>query len=356
MTFFVLVPLIAAAALLLFTRYHVRRIERSFPVCGTFIDAGGFQLHISHIPGPEDAELPPVVFLHGASGNLRDQMMAFRERLEGRTDLIFIDRPGHGWSQRGDADNGRPDGQARSVAAALDTMGIDRAIIVGHSFGGAIASSMALETPDKVAGLLLISAPTHPWPGGIDWHHHVCAAPLIGPVFSQLLVMPIGLARIDRVARCVFSPNDYPEDYLEVSGTELVLRPRAFRNNAVDVVNLYDHVVRTEPRYQTIATPTVIITGNRDDVVSPDIHSEAMAREVPGSHLLRIRGVGHKPDFAATDLCIAAMQKIAGENVDLDAMVVDLESRLEGQQQGSHQAGPNPGRADQIPVMPSDPI
>ena len=268
------------------------------------------------------------MFLHGASCNLRDQVVAFREKLEGRAELVFVDRPGHGWSQRGGVDNGRPDGQARSVAAMLDRLCIDRAIIVGHSFGGAIASSMALETPDKVAGFLLLSAASHPWSGGIDWHHHVCAAPVIGPVFAQLLVVPIGLARIDGVARYVFKPNSMPADYLEASGTALVLRPKAFRNNAVDVVNLYDHVVRTAPRYPQIAAPTVIITGDRDDVVSPDIHSEALARDIPRSQPLRIVGIGHKPDYAATELCIAALEKIAGRDIDLAAMAARLEQQL----------------------------
>ena len=355
MAFIVLTVLfLAVVALVAFTRLNVRRIERRFPVCGDLVDAGGFDLHVVHVPGPADPELPPIVFLHGASGNLRDQAMAFRQKLEGRAELVFVDRPGHGWSQRGGEENGRPDGQARSVAATLDRLGIDRAIIAGHSFGGAIASSMALETPHKVAGLLLLSAASHPWPSGIDWHHHVCAAPVVGPAFAQLLVMPIGLARIDGVARCVFQPTEYPPDYLEVSGTALVLRPKAFRNNAIDVVNLYDHVVRAAPRYRQITAPSVIITGDRDDVVSPDIHSEALARDIPHSQLLRLRGVGHKPDFAATDLCIAAMKKIAGQDIDLTEMAAQLERRLEGRPGSSRRSEPGP--TDQIPVMPSDPI
>ena len=348
--------IVATAALLVFTRNHVRRIERLYPVCGDLVELAGFDLHVVRVPGPSNSDLPPVVFLHGASGNLRDQMMAFREKLEGRTDLIFIDRPGHGWSQRGGESKGHPDGQARCVAALLDRLGVNRAIIVGHSFGGAIASSMALETPHKVSGLLLLSAPTHPWPGGIDWHHHLCAAPIIGPIFTHLLVTPIGLARIDRVARCVFQPNEYPADYPEATGTALVLRPTAFRNNAIDLVNLYDHVVRTAPRYRQIAAPTVIITGDRDDVVSPDIHSEALARDIPGSQLLRIRGIGHKPDFAATQLCVAAIEKLAGQDVDLAAMKVRLEQRLADSSNRAERSDSETRRADQIPFMPSDPI
>ena len=57
-------------------------------------------MHYIHEPAGPDPDLPPVVFLHGASGNLYDQMAAFRDRLAGRAELLFVDRPGHGWSCR----------------------------------------------------------------------------------------------------------------------------------------------------------------------------------------------------------------------------------------------------------------
>lgn len=326
----IILTIIAVTIILLiaFTRLQTRRIERLYPVIGELIDVGGYRLHCVHVPGSAGADLPPVVFIHGASGNLRDQMAAFRGRLEGRADLLFVDRPGHGWSERGGNANRFPDGQARAIAALLDHKKIDAAVIAGHSFGGAIAASMALETPNKVSGLLLLSAATHPWNGGVDWHYTLSAMPLVGRLFTELLTMPAGLLRISRISRCVFRPNDYPHDYLRRSATALVLRPQAFRHNGADVTNLHDYVTKASPRYTTIKTPTVIITGDYDEIVSPDIHSVALARDIAGAQLLRIRGIGHKPDFAATELCIAAIENLAGRPRDLTAMAADLEQRL----------------------------
>ncbi|MCR9136335.1 MAG: alpha/beta hydrolase [Alphaproteobacteria bacterium] len=315
-------------ALLVFTRFQSRRIERLFPVIGEMVDVGGYRLHCVHLRASSEADLPPVVFIHGASGNLRDQMMAFRDRLEGRADLLFVDRPGHGWSERGNETNRYPDGQARAIAALLEHKKIDHAVICGHSFGGAIAASMALEAPHKVSGLLLLSAATHPWPGGVDWHYTLSATPVLGRLFTELLTMPAGLMRISRVSRCVFRPNAYPDDYLQRSATALVLRPQVFRNNGSDVASLHDHVTRTAPHYRTIQAPTVIITGDIDEIVSPDIHSVALARDIAGSQLLRIRGIGHKPDFAATDLCVAAIEHLSGSPQDLARLASDLERRL----------------------------
>lgn len=323
-----IIAAVVLLALLVFTRLQARRIERLYPIIGEMIDVGGYRLHCVHIRGPADADLPPVVFIHGASGNLRDQMTAFREKLEGRTDLLFVDRPGHGWSERGSEANRFPDGQARAIAALLDCKNIDSAVISGHSFGGAIAASMALEAPHKVRGLLLLSAATHPWPGGVDWHYTLSAMPVIGRLFTELLTMPAGLMRISRVSRCVFRPNEYPNDYLMRSATALVLRPQAFRHNGSDVTHLHQYVTRTAPNYRTIQAPTVIITGDHDEIVSPDIHSVAMSDEVAGAQLLRIRGVGHKPDYAATDLCIASIEHLAGTVRDLASIAADLEQRL----------------------------
>ena len=356
---FLLSILIAVGVgLLLFSFLQNRRLERLYPPSGEFVDVGGYRLHCRHIPAPETADLPAVVFLHGASGNLLDQVMAFQDSLHGRAEMLFVDRPGHGWSERGPTENGWPDGQARAVAELMARKGIGKALIVGHSFGGIIAANMALERPERVAGLLFLAAASHPWPGGIDWHYRLASKPLIGKVFSWFLVMPVGLSRIERVARCVFSPNAYPSDYVRATATALVLRPNTFCNNAVDVANLYPHVVAVSPRYGDIAKPTVVMTGDTDEIVSPDIHSVSLANAIKGSTLLRLKGVGHKPDFAANDLCLSALEHLSGKSVNLAALAQQLEHRLQ-QERDPDTASRHPPEAKpagQMPVMPSDPI
>lgn len=356
--FLLSVVIAAVVGLLLFSWMQNRRLERLYPPSGEFVDVGGYRLHCRHFPAPDTADLPAIVFLHGASGNLLDQVMAFQDSLHGRAELLFVDRPGHGWSERGPAENGFPDGQARAVAELMARKNINEALIVGHSFGGSIAANMALERPERVAGLLFLASASHPWPGGIDWHYRAASNRLIGRFFSWLLVMPVGLARIERVARCVFSPNAYPPNYLQHSAAALVLRPDTFCNNAVDVANLYPHVVAVSPRYRDIAKPTVVLTGDIDEIVSPDIHSVSLANAIEGSTLLRLKGIGHKPDFAANDLCLSALEHLSGKPVDLPALARQLEHRLQKEKDTGTVPGREPEKtnAGQIPVMPSDPI
>ncbi len=321
-------PVILAFALYAFTAWKARAIERQFPNVGELIDVGGMRLNSVFVPAGDKADLPPIVFIHGASGNLRDQMHAFRAKLEGRADLLFLDRPGHGYSERGGPENAWPDGQAHAIARLMEKRGIARAIIVGHSFGGAIAASFALEHPEKTAGLLFLAPATHPWPGGVDWYYDLAKMPAVGWLFTRLVALPAGLSRIDSGTRFVFAPNARPDDYMEATAPALVLRPAAFRNNATDVANLLDYVRRVQPRYAEIRTPTVIVTGDTDGVVYEEIHSRGLARDIAGSELVWIRNLGHKPDYVVTDLAIEALEKIAGRDRDLQESARRAEARL----------------------------
>src|SRR5262249_1315221 len=123
-------------------------IERRYPPVGSFAVVNGARLHFVHVPAPAEPELPPIVFRHGASSNLRDQMVPLRPLLEGRAELLFLDRPGLGWSERGSR-NETPFGRADTLAALMDKVGIGRAIIVGHSLGAAEATVFALSHPDR---------------------------------------------------------------------------------------------------------------------------------------------------------------------------------------------------------------
>ena len=316
------------------TRVGAWLIERRHPPAGVFAQIGGAAIHHVHVPAGETADLPPVVFIHGASGNLLDQMVPVRPLLEGRAEMLFLDRPGHGWSERGGA-NASPFEQAATIVALMDTLGIERAVIVGHSFGGAVAATLALAHPDRVAGLVFVAAATHPWPGaGTSWYYSLSSVPVIGRLFTETLAWPGGSLRMRGASVCVFSPNPMPEAYLEDAAIPLVLRPAAFRWNAADVAGLYDHVAAVAPRYGEIAAPTVVISGNRDTVVYEEIHSEGLARDIPGAEIVWVDNLGHKPDWIAPDLVTAAIEKVAGRAVDLQATARIVETRIAGDSSG----------------------
>ena len=210
-------------------------------------------------------------------------MAPLRPLLEGKAEMLFLDRPGHGWSGRSHGHEEQRE-QAALIAGLMDRLGIGPAIIVGHSFGGSIAAAFALDHPDKTKGLIFLSAATHPWPGGrTSWYYHLTAVPVLGWLFSETVASPAGSARIGPATTCVFAPNAMPENYLAKAQIPLVLRPRAFRANAADVEGLYRFALANAPRYKEIAAPTVVVSGDADTVVYEEIHSLGLARDIPGS-------------------------------------------------------------------------
>jgi pyruvate dehydrogenase E2 component (dihydrolipoyllysine-residue acetyltransferase) len=97
----------------------------------------------------------PVVLLHGLGADLGGWMFTQPALAEGRR-TVALDLPGHGGSDK-DVGSGDPARFIDAIADALDRLGIERAHLVGHSMGGAIAAGLALAHPDRVASLTLIA-------------------------------------------------------------------------------------------------------------------------------------------------------------------------------------------------------
>ena len=286
-------------------------IERSYPPAGRFVDVDGGRLHVLEL-GPADAT--PVVLLHGASGNLGDMRLALGERLAARYRVILIDRPGHGWSDRPD---GRADAapmrQAALIHQALEKIGAGRAIVVGHSWSGALATAYALSYPNAVSGLVLLAGVTHPWPGGVAWLNHVVAAPVIGPLVAYTIILPLGYFMIDTGVAAVFTPETPPQEYDARTGVRMILRPKEFIANAQDIADLKAAVTAQAPRYNEIKAPTAIIAGDADRIVYTDIQSRGIAKMLPDATLTVLPGVGHMVQFAATDLILKAIDEVAAK-------------------------------------------
>lgn len=317
------------------TRINSWLIERRNPPVGAFMEIDGALIHYVHVPAPRSPDLPPIVFIHGASANLKDQMVPLRPLLEGRAEMLFLDRPGHGWSGRGPGNNETAAAQADTIAKLMDRLGIGEAIVVGHSFGGAIAAAFALGHADRTRGLVFLSAATHPWPGGkTSWYYELTVRPGIGWLFSETIAGLAGTGRIGGATTCVFAPNPVPEDYAARASIPLVLRPAAFRANATDVEALYDYALTAAPRYKGINVPTVVVSGDADTVVYEEVHSLGLARDISGAELVWVRNLGHKPDWTAPDLAVMSIEKVAGKPRDLQALARDLETRIRGDRSG----------------------
>jgi pimeloyl-ACP methyl ester carboxylesterase len=292
------------------------------------IDVGGFSLNSLRLAEGRKANLPPIVFIHGASTSLYDPLLSFRDKLKGRATLLFVDRPGHGQSDAGGPENILPESQADAIARLMTIRHIGRAIIVSHSFGGAIAAALAVRHPDKVAGLVFLSPAVYPWSGGVDWYYDAARPPVFGDLFSALVAAPLGLLAIDRATKAVFAPNFPPRHYIEKAQALQALRPAAFRHNALEIGALSSWANQFSRRYRSIKAPTIIITGDADRIVSPKLHARHLARDIRRSRLVVVHNLGHKSDHVASDLAVAAIERVAGYKVNLHSAARTVERRI----------------------------
>ena len=306
------VVVVAALAILaLITQAGVLALQRAYPAQGKMIEVAGATLNVVDI-GPRDAAGPPIVMIHGASSNLEVMRRPLGDMLAKNHRVILIDRPGHGWSTRARTVDSTPAIQAGMIDEALQKLGVGRAIFVVHSWSGALGARIALDYPERVAGLVMLAPVAYPWPGGVGWYNKLVATPLIGPLFAYTITLPLGLFLTEPGARGVFLPQIMPDGFVGDTATPLLLRPREFLANARDLVTLKAAVAEQAPRYADIKVPTVVISGEIDKTVSPNRHSRPFAKAVPNAKLIVLSDVGHMVQNAAPGLVISEIEAMIG--------------------------------------------
>ena len=303
-----LIALVALAALALVTQAGVVLAQRAHPPQGRMVEVAGARLHVIEI-GPRHA--PPIVMLHGASSNL-EVMRPLADRLSQTHRVILIDRPGHGWSTREKFSDSTPEPQARMISQALEKLGVEPAIFVVHSWSGALGLRMALDHPDRVAGLVMLAPAAYPWPGGVSQYNYVVTTPVIGSLLAHTVTLPLGLLLADSGSRSVFAPQAMPHDFVKDTATRLLLRPREFVANAWDLVTLRAAMAEQAPRYANVTVPITIIAGDVDKTVSTHIHSRPLASTAKNAKLIVLKGVGHMIQYAAPDLVVSEVEAMAG--------------------------------------------
>ena len=254
----------------------------------------------------------PLCLIHGASGNLNDMTFRLAPALAERFEVIVVDRPGHGLS-------GTPAGggtsirrQAALLRGALAALGIARPVVVGHSYGGAVALAWAVDAPQDLSALVLLAAPSQVWEGGLGLGTDLMASPLTGPLLSRAIPQLVTRDHAERTVAGVFAPQAPPEGYLAHLDLALVLRPATLRENARQLVALKEELRPMVPAYSGLAMPVGLAHGDADRTVGLDIHTRPLARQVPGARLTILPGIGHMLHQVATDACVAVIADTAG--------------------------------------------
>ncbi|MEO9824947.1 MAG: alpha/beta hydrolase [Paracoccaceae bacterium] len=284
---------------------------RHFPE-GQFVKVAGRDVHVV-VKG----EGPDLVLIHGAGGSTRDFTMEFVDRLSDRYRVFVFDRPGHGWTQQIDpaldsawtSQSDSPRAQARHLAEATRQLGAENPLVLGHSYGGAVAMAWALEA--DAAGILTLAGATMPWPGAIDWQYRLLGSAIGGTLIPPIAPAFISQEYVDTTLVGVFKPDPVPDDYLNRAAVMMAIRANTLRANHRQVNALRPNVVEMSAEYPSLTLPIEILHGTADKTVYAEIHAEPMAALVGDAKVTLLDGVGHMPQHVVPEQIVEAIERLA---------------------------------------------
>lgn len=224
--------------------------------------------------GPEDGT--PVLFIHGFGGDLGNWLFNL-DAIAEQHPVIALDLPGHGQS-----DPRLPGTQladlAGFVAHFLETIGVQRVHLVGHSMGGAIATRLALDAPVRVASLLLVNPAglgAEINAGYIEGFVHAASRRELKPVVEQLFADPALVNRqlLDDLLK--YKRLDGVPELLQALAGAMFTRGRQAEQPGLEL--------------EAFAGPVTVVWGEADQVI-PVAHAQ---HAPPGASVQVLAGAGH---------------------------------------------------------------
>ena len=299
---FVVLLLLAAAATCWRASARGAAASRNFPPTGAFVTIEGARLHYR-----QAGSGPDLVLIHGSSGNIRDFDFGLFEALTANYRVTAFDRPGLGHSDP-IADPSIA-AQVHLIKAAAAKLGITNPLVVGQSYGGALALEWGLE--GGPAGLVLISSPSLPWPGDLDPWYQLTNTRIGGALAPWIAAAWVPRTYVDGSLISIFVPNKVPKDYAAKIGSALTIRAASLAANAAQINTLREQLIEIEPLYAGLTLPIELIHGDADTIVPLKIHSGPLSRLLPDAVLTILPGLGHMPHHAALPEVLAAINRAA---------------------------------------------
>lgn len=234
-----------------------------------------------------------LVFLHGIGGNAHSfdwQLPAFAERWR----ALAWDMPGYGQTSL-DGEMTWPS-LVDALLRLLDHLGIERAVVVGHSMGGMVAQQLALDHPDRVEALVL-SATSAAFGSADGSFQERFLAERLAPLDAGLT--PADLA--PKVMPAMFKDFASDEAIARAVASMSAIRPETYRA-ALHCLVSFDH----HDEIGAIACPTLVLAAERDEIAPPK-GMERMAAKIPDARYHCLPGAGHLANLERPDAFNAAI-------------------------------------------------
>ncbi|MCG2626773.1 alpha/beta hydrolase [Bradyrhizobium sp. WYCCWR 13023] len=307
--------LIATAGVMAATAIVNRRLadkaQRDNPPQGRFIDIDGVRLHYV-----ERGTGRPLVLFHGNGSMIQDFESSGLIDLAARDyRVIVFDRPGFGHSLRPRNVVWTPAAQADLFKDALAHLGVEKAIVLGHSWGASVAVSLASRHPAMVEALVLASG--YYFPTARTDAMMAMAGPAI-PGFGDILshtISPI-LSRLmwPAMLRQLFGPKSVPQKF-DGFPKALAVRPSQLRAGAAEAALMVPAAMLSAKAYGELAMPVTILAGEDDRLIDIDEQSGRLHDEIKHSKMHRVPNAGHMIQQSDTADLMAAVDEAAAQTL-----------------------------------------
>lgn len=252
-----------------------------------FTEVEGVRVHYQEVG---EADAPPMILIHGFAASNLVWSKVFLELAAAGFRVIAPDLPGYGYSDKPRKHDYTIARQAEIVAAFMKQLQIDQAVLVGSSYGAAIAATIALDHPALVEKLVLVGAVTNNKPTRYLLMR-LFSSPIIGDILSPLVVGSRRLLRL-RMKR-VYDRHSWVLDERRVDARHLPLRTRGAHRAIIRTVRRWD-AERVSREAHLLTQPTLLIWGDTDREV-PLGDGRRLHEEIPASRLVIFRECGHLP-------------------------------------------------------------
>ncbi|RYY90106.1 MAG: alpha/beta hydrolase [Chitinophagaceae bacterium] len=288
-----------------------RQAEADNPPKGRFVDVDGVHLHLTEHGDPQ---APALVMLHGM-GTMGTEMelSGLVELAQSQYRVLVFDRPGYGHSDRPSGQIYTPELQAGLLLKALDQLGIERPVVLAHSWATLVATAMALQAPEAIKGLVLVGGYHTPGPRFDVLFNGMPAIPLIGPLMARTLSPLLSRAMWPAMSWRIFSPapKAIRKSFSERYPLWMSLRPKSIRAAAAEAAMLVPETLRLFGRQPELQLPVVIVAGAQDRLLAPGWHSRRLQGRLPNSRLHVVPKAGHMVHHAAPDLVFEAVREVS---------------------------------------------
>jgi pimeloyl-ACP methyl ester carboxylesterase len=295
--------ILAAAAIV--NRHLAEKAQRDNPPQGKFIKIDGVRLHYV-----ERGDGRPLVLFHGNGSMIQDfESSGLIDLAAENYRVIVFDRPGFGHSSRPRSVIWTPEAQADLFRKALDRLGVQRAVVLGHSWGASVAVALAIKYPAFVEAMVLASDYYFPT-ARPDVAMSAPAIPGLGDILSNTVSPIVSRLLWPAMLRKMFGPRPAPKQFAGFP-KEMAVRPSQIRAGAAETALMIPAAFASSKAYGELAMPVIIIAGENDRLIDIDEQSARLHDEVKQSKMHRIAGTGHMVQQSATAELMAAIDEAA---------------------------------------------